>query len=90
MVQFFRLSNVVFLINAVLQTIPIISSLKPVTAFGPLTFVLAISMLREGYEDYVKLQIFRKGIKKIGKLIREQRVFSKMVFFNKLSGTPLK
>jgi len=56
------------LINAVLQAIPIISSLSPFTAVGPLGFVLAVSMLREGYEDYVTFLLVRKGIQKIGKL----------------------
>ena len=34
LLQFLRLSNVVFLVNAVLQSIPIISSLSPLTAIG--------------------------------------------------------
>lgn len=71
LLQFLRLSNIVFLVNAVLQSIPIISSLSPITAIGPLAFVLAVSLLREGYEDYVLLLQFRKGIKRIGKLILE-------------------
>ncbi|XP_031472639.1 uncharacterized protein LOC116245034 [Nymphaea colorata] len=53
LLQFTRLSNVVFLANAVLQSIPIISTISPLTAIGPLAFVLSLSMLREGYEDYV-------------------------------------
>jgi hypothetical protein len=53
LLQFTRLSNVVFLANAVLQSIPIISTIPPLTAIGPLAFVLSLSMLREGYEDYV-------------------------------------
>lgn len=67
LLQFLRLSNVVFLINAVLQSIPIISSISPITAIGPLGFVLAVSLLREGYEDYVQLPLSRKGTGKIGK-----------------------
>lgn len=53
--QFTRLSNVVFLANAILQSIPIISTISPLTAIGPLAFVLSLSMIREGYEDYVML-----------------------------------
>jgi len=49
LIQFFRLSNIVFLFNAVLQSISLISSLSPMTAIGPLAFVLGVSMLREGY-----------------------------------------
>ncbi len=53
LLQFTRLSNVVFLANVVLQSIPIISTISPITAISPLAFVLSISLLREGYEDYV-------------------------------------
>jgi hypothetical protein len=49
LLQFTRLSNVIFLLNGFLQAIPIISSISPFSAIGPLAFVLAISMLREGY-----------------------------------------
>lgn len=49
LLQFLRLSNVVFLANAILQSIPILSSMTPLTAIGPLAFVLLISMVREAY-----------------------------------------
>ena len=44
--QFLRLSNIVFLTNAILQSIPILSSLNPLTAIGPLGFVLSVSLIR--------------------------------------------
>lgn len=46
LVQFKRLANIYFLLIAILQTIPIISPLSPVTAWAPLIVVLAISMIR--------------------------------------------
>ena len=49
--QFKRLSNCYFLIIAVLQSLPQISPLHPFSAITPLTFVLALSLLREGIED---------------------------------------
>lgn len=49
--QFTRLANVYFLIIAVFQSIPLISPLTPVTAVGPLIFVLIASLIREGWED---------------------------------------
>jgi phospholipid-transporting ATPase len=67
LLQFTRLSNVVFLANAVLQSIPIISTITPLTAIGPLAFVLSLSMLREGYEDYVLIVSLRNGTRKIGR-----------------------
>lgn len=85
--QFFRLSNVVFLVNTILQSVPIISSLSPITAVGPLAFVLGVSMLREGYEDYVIAASFRKGTKRIGKSTRAQPEFSGMGFSLRPSGT---
>ncbi len=71
LLQFLRLSNVVFLVNAVLQSIPIISSISPITAIGPLAFVLAVSLLREGYEDYVGFLSRRSDIARIGRSTRE-------------------
>lgn len=52
LIQFMRLANIYFLFVAILQSIPLISPLTPVTAIGPLLFVLIASMIREGYEDY--------------------------------------
>lgn len=51
--QFVRPANFVYLFSAILQSIPEISSLTPVTAIAPFVFVIAISLIREGYEDYV-------------------------------------
>lgn len=31
---------------------PLFSSLSPVTSILPLVFVITVSMIREGYEDY--------------------------------------
>ena len=50
--QFKRIANIYFLVIAILQTISIISPLNPATAWIPLVVVLAISMIREGFEDY--------------------------------------
>lgn len=50
--QFLRVANIYFLIIAILQSIPAISPLNPVTAIMPLAFVLGVSLLREGIEDY--------------------------------------
>ncbi|EGR28497.1 phospholipid-translocating p-type flippase family protein, putative [Ichthyophthirius multifiliis] len=52
LIQFQRYANIYFLITAILQSIPEISPLSPFVAIAPLVFVLAISMIREGYEDY--------------------------------------
>lgn len=49
--QFFRLSNCYFLFMVVTQCMPF-SPLAPASAVLPFMFVLTLSMLREGYEDY--------------------------------------
>lgn len=51
-IQFRRYANIYFLIAATLQSIPVISPLNPASAIAPLVFVLALSMVREGVEDY--------------------------------------
>ena len=40
------------MIAAIIQSIPIISPLDPSTAIMPLAFILIVSMIREGVEDY--------------------------------------
>ncbi|KAL4496106.1 hypothetical protein ABPG72_015528 [Tetrahymena utriculariae] len=52
LLQFKRYANVYFLIIAILQSIPAISPLNPLSAWAPLVIVIGISMAREGYEDY--------------------------------------
>ena len=49
--QFVRLANVYFLVSAILQSIPIISPLTPLTAVVPFVLVLSVSIIREGIED---------------------------------------
>lgn len=59
-IQFFRVANIYFLIIAIIQSIPIISPLSPYTAVLPLMFVLALSMIREGIEDYRRYKSDKK------------------------------
>lgn len=54
LLQFRRYANIYFLITAILQSIEEISPLDPVTGWMPLFFVLGLSMLREGIEDYLR------------------------------------
>ena len=50
--QFKRYANIYFLAMAVLQCIPIISPISPISSIAPLVFVISLSMVREGFEDY--------------------------------------
>ena len=66
--QFKRLSNWYFLITAILQSISIISPLAPFSAIAPLVFVLCVSLLREGVEDYLRYRSDRKTNTKIARV----------------------
>eukprot|EP00002_Diphylleia_rotans_P033013 TRINITY_DN698_c0_g1_i5.p1 TRINITY_DN698_c0_g1~~TRINITY_DN698_c0_g1_i5.p1 ORF type:complete len:1131 (+),score=233.03 TRINITY_DN698_c0_g1_i5:80-3472(+) len=50
--QFRRASNFYFLIVILIQLIPTVSPIFPITSILPLAFVLSITAIREGYEDY--------------------------------------
>ena len=52
--QFKRYANIYFLLMAILQCIPTISPLNPISSIAPLVFVISLSMIREGYEDYAR------------------------------------
>ena len=51
LIQFARPANIYFLVSAILNCIPSISPISPVTAIIPLVFVLAVSLIREALED---------------------------------------
>jgi hypothetical protein len=54
--QFARLANVFYLINAVLQSIPQISTNDPLATIIPLIYVVLIGMYKEFYADYKRYQ----------------------------------
>lgn len=51
--QFLRAANYVYLLSAILNFLPIISSSSPAVSLAPFVVILIVSVLREGYEDYV-------------------------------------
>lgn len=51
LLQFRRYANIYFLFMTILQCIPEVSPLNPITAVFPFLFVLCISMIREAIED---------------------------------------
>ena len=52
-----RPANIYFLITAIIQCIPLISPLGYETAIVPILFVLSVSLIREGIEDYHRWQL---------------------------------
>ena len=72
LIQFKRYANIYFLVVAILQSIPAISPLNPISAIAPLIFVITLSVIREGLEDLAryrsdletngqKTRVFRDG-----------------------------
>ena len=60
LIQFARPANIYFLISAILNCIPQISPISPVTAILPLIIVLAVSLIREGIEDCQRASLDRQ------------------------------
>ena len=54
LLQFKRYANIYFLLIAIIQSIPIISPLSPFSSWAPLCFVLFVSLVREGIEDFYR------------------------------------
>ena len=52
LLQFKRYANIYFLVTMIIQCIPLISPLNPITAIAPFIIVIAISIFREGLEDW--------------------------------------
>ena len=89
--QFSRVANIYFLIMAVIQSIPIISPLNPATAIAPLVLVVAVSMIREGIEDYIRY-VSDKGKLVISLInsIREQQLVSLYTKRRFIQGTQIR
>jgi phospholipid-transporting ATPase len=69
--QFMRLANVYFLIIAIIQSIPEISPLSPLTAAAPICFVLLVSIVREGIEDYARYKYDKEQNEEVVTVFRE-------------------
>ena len=78
-IQFRKVSNIYFLIIAILQSIPQISPLASYTAIAPLVFVLAVSMIREGIEDYLRYKS-DKEINKSPTMVYKNGIFEETFF----------
>lgn len=52
MYQYMRFANIYFVIVAILSSIPSLSAISASASWMPIFFVLSISLLREGVEDY--------------------------------------
>lgn len=75
LVQFFRIANIYFLIICILTLIPAISTITPLTAILPLVFVLLVSMIREGIEDFYRYTSDRQSNGKKVDVLNEDNRF---------------
>eukprot|EP00126_Sphaerothecum_destruens_P013971 Sdes_comp23945_c0_seq1m22051 len=50
--QFKRVANIYFLILALINCVPIVSSFNPLLGFAPIIFVLAVTAAKDLWEDY--------------------------------------
>ena len=60
LIQFARPANIYFLVSAILNCIPQISPISPITAILPLIIVLAVSLIREAIEDCQRASLDRQ------------------------------
>ncbi|EGG14801.1 P-type ATPase [Cavenderia fasciculata] len=70
--QFRRVANFYFLVIAIIQLIPGISPVNPYTTWLPLLFVLAVTAVKEGIEDWKRRQSDNKVNNLLGKVLRGQ------------------
>nr|XP_027211910.1 phospholipid-transporting ATPase ID-like [Penaeus vannamei] len=94
--QFQRLANFYFLCLLVLQLIPVISSLTPVTTAVPLIGVLMVTGIKDAYDDYTNLKSkqclpeteeFGQDVGRIGSFQGEIRCEPPNNQLNKFDGT---
>ncbi|KAI1505726.1 hypothetical protein F5X99DRAFT_216411 [Biscogniauxia marginata] len=55
--QFSKLANFYFLVIGILQMVPGLSTIGTYTTIAPLAFFVAISMVKEGYDDFRRYQL---------------------------------
>ena len=73
LLQFVRPANIYFLVSAVIQCIPQVSPLSPVTAILPIVFVLSVSLIREAIEDYQRGKYDRRQNNEITMVYRDNK-----------------
>ena len=60
LIQFSRVTNIFYLVNAIFQSIPSISTNDPLATIIPLAFVVLLGMLRELLADLKRWQVDRQ------------------------------
>lgn len=76
--QFQRLANFYFLCLLVLQMIPAISSLTPITTAIPLIGVLTLTAVKDAYDDFVSISWLTVSYYYFFYIIMKKNIFIKM------------
>ena len=69
--QFKRSANIYFMVQAILNSIPAVSAMNPISAYLPLFFVLGVSVIREGLEDYQRYKSDKVTNKQAVRIVRD-------------------
>lgn len=72
--QFRRVSNFYFLTVVIIQLIPSISPLSPITSILPLVFVLVVTAIKEALEDYARFKADKKNNNEPFKVLRDGKL----------------
>ena len=85
--QFQRLANFYFLILLILQLIPAISSLTPVTTAIPLIGVLSLTAIKDAYDDFQRHLNDSQVNNRISKCLRNGKLVDEKWSGVQVSGT---
>ena len=72
--QFKRLANIYFLLQAVLSSIPILSAVNPVSSYLAILFILGVSVIREGIEDYERYKSDKVTNRQLVQILRNGKI----------------
>ena len=72
--QFKRLPNFYFLFQAILNSIPVISAMQPISAYLPLAFVLGVSIIRDGVEDWARYKSDKETNRQPVRVIQDGKI----------------
>eukprot|EP00794_Sanderia_malayensis_P010085 gene10085-11115_t len=72
--QFQRVANMYFLVQVIIMSIPQITALNPLATAIPLTFVLAVSAVKDAYDDYGRHKSDNRVNNRSAYLLRDGRI----------------
>ncbi|EJT98292.1 phospholipid-translocating P-type ATPase [Dacryopinax primogenitus] len=90
--QFRRVANIYFLVLVVFQVFPMFGSATPQIAMLPLVFILCVTAIKDGIEDYRRArldeEVNNSATTKLGQWRNVNRAKDPRTWFEKLRGVP--